>query len=151
MDPAAVKAAQKARIAKTNEETAKYFAAAFGGLLALFILLHWGRLVSLRRGLRFNGAVKVAVWPIRHVVFRVCDFASRTPILILRRVARIWTIRSSPVLISMGQVLMVVTYVAICIILAFTNTPGLPYSSPRNWLEKRFGWYVECVGVGGIN
>ncbi len=117
-DAAANKAAASARRQHNNDMAAEYFAAAMCGLIAIFTLLHWTRLLFSRSHRIPTGLSK--------------------PFVVVSRRLRNLLVRGAPGFNSAGHVLLVAVYVGINLAILLTNVD----KTAINYVAARFGWYV---------
>lgn len=116
--------AEEAAIAhqhRLNEDTAKYYGIAIGGLILIFIFSHWSKVIFDRYGARSHA--------LSQAIARVTRPARRA----------LNTKLSGPALFLSGRVAVTIVYFGINLGLLFQH---LELGALIN-VAKRFGWYVS--------
>lgn len=128
MSVSPAEAAARAVQQNLNEETAKYYGGAIGGLMLLSVVAHWTNVLFNKYGSR-NHAVSKTIAKLTRPVKRLVNFKIPGPRLLLS-----------------GRVIVALVYFGINIALLFQH---LDYSGKDQMINvsKRFGWWVSSWSI----
>jgi len=142
-----VAAAAKAKTAlvkvlrqRNNENTAKFFAAGMAGMMVLFMIFHWTRVVFKRYESRKSESISLSRIPVSLSRYGYSRPSWKHTHPWWRNV-RSLVLRKIPGFTSGGHALIYIGYIATCVSIAFVN---LDWSVLNNW-AKRLGWWVHLL------